>query len=233
MLRCCADEGQELIVRPEGCTPLYASPQHLRARQSRLECGSRPKLLQQLSSGWRKVVRCGCAGAHDVKDVDECLVCGMEADVWSAGVVLFEMVCCLCIFQFTMQTTCAMLMFTCVYHVHVKYMASVHQALTGCNTLECMLPPLSPLPPFANALSLNATCLTLFAHPICCLVLTCMHVQMTGELPFEPKDTDEQPVAPAYVPAANAANKADWEECEAILRLQRQYVSHAYQAVTP
>ena len=49
-------------------------------------------------------------------------------------------------------------------------------------------------------------------------------MQLTGELPFEPSDEDEMPVAPDYV---HEEDKKRWEEYEAILRLQHKWVSQA------
>ena len=49
-------------------------------------------------------------------------------------------------------------------------------------------------------------------------------MQLTGELPFEPSDEDEKPVAPDYV---HGDDKERWEEYEAILRLQNKWVSQS------
>ena len=49
-------------------------------------------------------------------------------------------------------------------------------------------------------------------------------MQLTGELPFEPRDEDEKPVAPDCV---HEEDKKRWEEYEAILRLQHKWVSQS------
>ena len=54
--------------------------------------------------------------------------------------------------------------------------------------------------------------------------LGAVHLQLTGELPFQPCPEDERPVAPDYVPEDK---RQRWEEYEAISRLHESYVSLA------
>ena len=49
-----------------------------------------------------------------------------------------------------------------------------------------------------------------------------MHMQLTGELPFEPSLTDERPIAPDWVPAEN---RERWEDYEAMLSPLDTWVS--------
>lgn len=117
-------------IRPQGCTPVYASPQLLRAKLCQLEHAyfdsedsdadseqsshSRNeqvaehaavkgnKLLRRLSPLWKKLARQGANAAPPMQAKPEPVtepandsryIDGPAADVWSAGVVLFEMVC--------------------------------------------------------------------------------------------------------------------------------------------
>lgn len=53
---------------------------------------------------------------------------------------------------------------------------------------------------------------------------------MTGEVPFDPEDTDEQPVAPDHV---HEDDKEDWEAMEGIIRLQHKWVLDLPSVVVP
>lgn len=60
--------------------------------------------------------------------------------------------------------------------------------------------------------------LTLFVFNLTCIT----HMQLTGELPFEPSPTDERPIAPDWIPAEN---KERWEDYEAMLSPLDTWVS--------
>ena len=115
------DVPQDRKVCPEGCTPVYASPQMLRARQCQLECDrsdcisgtsqaschsqekqqdrsvpvKKGKLMQRLRSLWNTPVLDGSSTKQDKceeKLVDVSVINGPAADLWSLGIVLYEMV---------------------------------------------------------------------------------------------------------------------------------------------
>lgn len=109
------DKSKPIRVFPEGCTPLYASPQQLRARQCQLEYtrddstsdasssytsnpaavlpGKPERVMQRLSHMLKKFASCGFASTPEQEEEsDEALIDGRAADVFSAGVVLFELV---------------------------------------------------------------------------------------------------------------------------------------------
>ena len=109
----CADDAvpQKRKICPQGCTPEYASPQQLRARQSLLEYGweddtssqsssqqdmpsvpVRAKVLKGLSVLWRKMRRVPNLEQDTAEEDDESMIDGPKADVFAAGVVLCEMV---------------------------------------------------------------------------------------------------------------------------------------------
>ena len=54
-----------------------------------------------------------------------------------------------------------------------------------------------------------------------------MPVQLTGDLPFEPSDEDEKPVAPDCV---HEDDREHWEELEVLVRLHDKWVSQLGQA---
>ena len=106
---------KDKLICPQGCTLAYASPQHLRAMQCQLEwddCGSAlaasgdshsshqrqrasspaksRRLLSKLSSLWQRAM-C-CRGVLDSKLVNDSVMDGRASDVYSAGVVLYELV---------------------------------------------------------------------------------------------------------------------------------------------
>ena len=119
----CADEDvpQDKMVCPDGCTPVFASPQMLRARQCQLECdrsdslsgtsqtschsqkqqqdqsvhGKKGKIMQRLRSLWNTPVLHGSFAKEDRCEdnlVDVSVIKGPAADLWSLGIVLYEMV---------------------------------------------------------------------------------------------------------------------------------------------